>query len=195
MLAKRSLAIEEANMNAYSMPTFETSDPTVRTMLEGPKSHLGFVPNLLLGLSNSPPTLGAYLDLGKHFAKVGLSAAEMQTVLTVASVENGCGYCVAAHSTFAAKAKMDPEVLIALRRGAHSRDEKLNALAAFVRSLVRSKGHVAEADFALFLSAGYTREQSIGVLIGIAMKTIANFGNHLMEMPLDVQFAAQRWDT
>jgi hypothetical protein len=44
------------------------------------------------------------------------------------------------------------------------------------------------------VAAGYPREQALGVLIGVAMKTIANFGNHLMRTPLDAQFAAQRWE-
>jgi alkylhydroperoxidase family enzyme len=59
---------------------------------------------------------------------------------------------------------------------------------------MRSKGHVSDVDFARFLAAGYTREQGIGVLIGLAMKTIANLGNHLMNTPLDAQFSAQRWE-
>jgi uncharacterized peroxidase-related enzyme len=181
-------------MSAYEFPTAETAAAEVRPLLDGPKSHLGFVPNLLLGLSNATPALHAYLDLGKHFSRIGLSPAEMQTVLTVASVENRCAYCVAAHSTFATNAKMDPAVLKALRRSEDSSDAKLNALAGFARSLIRSKGKVSESDLARFLSAGYTREQGIGMLIGLAMKTIANLGNHLMNTPLDAQFSAQRWD-
>ena len=38
----------------------------------------------------SPATLASYVDLSKHFAKVGLTGIEMQTVLVVASLENAC---------------------------------------------------------------------------------------------------------
>jgi len=182
-------------MSAYAFPTPDAAPAEIRGALEGPKAHLGFVPNLLLGLSNSQPALLAYLDLGKQFSKVGLSPAEMQTVLTVASVENGCSYCVAAHSTFATNAKIDPQALQAIRCGENTNDPKLKALADLVRSLIRTKGKVSEKDLSNFLAAGYTREQGIGVLIGIAMKTIANLGNHLMETPLDEQFSAQRWSS
>ena len=150
--------------------------------------------NLLAGLSNSPETLASYLDLAKHFSKVGLTGIEMQTVLVVASVENACAYCVAAHSTFATNMKINPAVLTALRKGAEPPDAKLAALATFVRALIRSKGHVTEAEIDRFTSAGYTREQGLGVLIGIAMKTIGNLANHFMKTPLDEQFAAQRWE-
>lgn len=181
-------------MTAFDFPTLETAAPDARPLLEGPAKHLGFVPNLLLGLSNAPAALAAYADLGKHFAKIGLSGVEMQTVLVVASVENACAYCVAAHSTFATNVKIDPQVLKALREGRETSDAKLNELAAFVRALIRTKGHVSTADLDRFISAGYTREQALGVLIGLAMKTIANLGNHLMTTPLDPQFAAQRWE-
>ena len=77
-------------MTAFDFPTLETAAPEARPLLEGPSKHLGFVPNVLLGLSSSPATLAAYLDLGKHFSKIGLSGIEMQTVLVVASVENAC---------------------------------------------------------------------------------------------------------
>ena len=104
-------------MNAFTFPTVETALPDARPLLEGPPRQLGFLPNLLAGLSNSPETLASYLDLAKHFSKVGLTGIEMQTVLVVASVENACAYCVAAHSTFATSMKIDPAVLTALRHG------------------------------------------------------------------------------
>jgi alkylhydroperoxidase family enzyme len=72
-----------------------------RPFLEGPQKQLGFLPNLLSGLSNSPATLASYAELSKNFSKVGLTGIEMQTVLVVTSVENSCAYCVAAHSTLA----------------------------------------------------------------------------------------------
>jgi AhpD family alkylhydroperoxidase len=184
---------QEDAMNAITFPSVETASAECLSLVEGPRQHLGFVPNLLLGLGDAPPVLAAYLDLSRQFGKVGLSGVEMQVVLLVASVENACGYCVAAHSTFAASQKIDPAALAAVRQGSEGPDERLNALARFVRMLIRTKGHVARADLARFLAAGYTPEQALGVLIGIAMKTIANLGNHFMHTPVDPQFAAQRW--
>jgi len=181
-------------MDTVPFPTIDNASADVRPFLEGPQKQLGFVPNLLSGLSNSPATLASCVDLSKHFAKVGLTGIEMQAVLLVTSVENACAYCVAAHSTFATNMKIDPAVLKALRQGTETPDAKLNALATFVRTLIRTKGHVPEADLNRFIAAGYTREQGLGVLIGVAMKTIGNFANHFMKTPLDQQFAAQRWE-
>lgn len=180
-------------MSHFPFPDADAAPAESRPLLEGPQKALGFVPNLLRGLSNSPPTLASYVDLSRHFAKVGLTGVEMQVVLIAASVENDCAYCVAAHSTFAANLKLDPAALQALRAGAPLPDAKLDALATFVRTLVRTKGRVGDDDVNRFVAAGYTREQGLGVLIGVAMKTIANFANHYMRTPLDPQFAAQAW--
>ncbi|MEO7036190.1 MAG: carboxymuconolactone decarboxylase family protein [Polyangiaceae bacterium] len=181
-------------MNAFTFPNVDHALPDARPLLEGPHKQLGFLPNLLAGLSNSPATLASYAELSKHFAKVGLTGVEMQTVLIVTSVENACAYCVAAHSTFATKMQIDPLVLKALRQRTDPPDAKLSALSTFVRTLIRGRGHVSEANLATFVAAGYTPEQGIGVLIGVAMKTIANLGNHFMKTPLDEQFMAQCWD-
>ncbi len=181
-------------MSTFTFPTVDSAPADARPFLEGPQKALGFVPKLLLGLSNSPATLASYVELSKHFAKVDLTGIEMQTVLVVASVENACAYCVAAHSTFATNLKIDAASLKALREGTTLSDAKLDALATFTRALIRSRGRVTAMDMDRFLTAGYTREQGLGVLIGVAMKTIGNFANHYMNTPLDPQFAAQRWE-
>jgi AhpD family alkylhydroperoxidase len=181
-------------VNAFTFPALDDAPAEARPFLEGPLKHLGFVPNLLLGLSNSPATLASYVELSKNFGKVGLTGPEMQTVLVVASVENACAYCVAAHSTFATNLKIDRASLHALRTSATVPDAKLDALAAFTRAMIRSRGHVSEADVERFVAAGYTRDQGLGVLIGLAMKTIGNFANHFMKTSLDPQFAAPRWE-
>jgi len=181
-------------MSPFLFPSIEGAHPDARPALEGPQKHLGFLPNLLKGLSNSPATLNSYSELGKNFAKVGLTGVEMQTVLIVTSVENACAYCVAAHSTFATNQKIDSAVLKALREGTETPDEKLSALATFVRALVRTKGKVPDAERERFFAAGYTREQALGVLNGVAMKSLANLANHFMNTPLDEQFVAQRWE-
>ncbi|MFO1151074.1 MAG: carboxymuconolactone decarboxylase family protein [Alsobacter sp.] len=180
-------------MNAITFPSIETASAECLSLVEGPRQHLGFVPNLLLGLGEAPAVLAAYIDLSRHFAKVGLSGVETQVVLLVASIENACGYCIAAHSTFATNMKIDPAALAALRQCVETPDEKLNALANYVRMLIRTKGNVPRRDLERFVAAGYTRQQALGVLVGVAMKTIANLGNHVMQTPLDAQFAAQGW--
>ncbi|HNK17026.1 MAG TPA: hypothetical protein PLG92_01500 [Piscinibacter sp.] len=89
-------------MNAIAFPTLDDVSSEARPRLEGPLKHLGFVPNLLVGLSTSPAKLASHVELSRHFAKLDLTGIEMQVVLIVARLENACASCVAAHSTFSA---------------------------------------------------------------------------------------------
>jgi hypothetical protein len=46
---------------------------------------------------------------------------------------------------------------------------------------------------AIFLAAGYDKRQALEVLVGVTMKTLSNYANHLTDTPLNEQFAAEAW--
>jgi alkylhydroperoxidase family enzyme len=43
------------------------------------------------------------------------------------------------------------------------------------------------------LAAGYDKRQALEVLVGVTMKTLSNYANHLTDTPLNEQFAAEAW--
>ena len=45
-----------------------------------------------------------------------------------------------------------------------------------------------------FLAAGYTQQSVLEVVLGVGMKTLSNYTNHLAETPLDDAFAPARWE-
>lgn len=71
------------------------------------------MPNLYAGLANAPAALEAYIALSGFFDKTSLSAIERQLVLLATSVDNGCEFCVAAHSMIAKKMVGVPESVVA----------------------------------------------------------------------------------
>jgi alkylhydroperoxidase family enzyme len=73
------------------------------------------------------------------------------------------------------------------------RDKKLEALRQFVQTVVKNRGHANEAEINAFLDAGYSRVQILDVLVGVGMKTLSNYTNHITEIPLDTVFQAQAW--
>ncbi|MDT8303705.1 MAG: carboxymuconolactone decarboxylase family protein [Sedimentisphaerales bacterium] len=101
--------------NALPVNTIETAPEEAKTTLQSVQKMLGFVPNLYGMLSNNPVTLDAYLYLSKALEKSGLNALEQQVVLLTVSIENGCEYCVAAHSAIAGMMKLPESVVQALR--------------------------------------------------------------------------------
>jgi alkylhydroperoxidase family enzyme len=55
------------------------------------------------------------------------------------------------------------------------------------------RGWVEETDIERFIAAGFTRAQVLEVILGVAMKTISNYSNHIAETPLDEAFAGAAW--
>lgn len=182
-------------MNQFTIHKIETAPVTAQKLLEGSQQKYGFVPNLHGGLAESPAALQAYLDLTRLFGTTSLTPAEQQIVLIAASVENHCAYCVAAHSMIARQmVKIDSAVVDALRQGQPLPDSKLEALAVFTRAVVKQRGMVSGKPLDEFITAGYNRTQVLDVILGVAMKTLSNYTNHLIDTPLDKQFQSEAWD-
>jgi alkylhydroperoxidase family enzyme len=100
---------------------------------------------------------------------------------------------VAAHSTIAAMSDVPDEVVSAIREDRPIGDEKLETLRCFVHAVVKSRGWPDDADVQAFLDAGYGRQQVLEVVLGIAMKTMSNYTNHIAGIPLDEAFEAAKW--
>lgn len=178
---------------------FETHTP--QTAPEASKATLAevekaykFIPNLYGTLAESPLAANAYLQLsGLIQSKSSLTPPEQQVVMLAVSFENGCDYCMAAHSAVAAMAQTPPATIQALRDGKPPADAKTAALVAFARAVVQQRGWVTEDALTAFLIAGYTRAQVLDIIVITALKTISNYTNHLAKTPLDAAFASQKW--
>jgi hypothetical protein len=95
----------------------------------------------------------------------------------------GCEYCTMGHTYLSRAAGMDEATVAALRAGEAPADPRLAVLFAFTRTVVESRGHAGDDAVALFLTAGYTKENLLEVVTAIATKTISNYANHLTATP------------
>ncbi len=182
-------------MNTFKLHTLASAPVAALPILEAAHKGLGFIPNLYAHLAEAPAALEAYKQLGALLEKSSLTPAEQQVVLISVSAENGCEYCVAAHSFLARNmVKVADNVIAALRDGQPLPDAKLQALATFARSVVRERGRVAHSrELDEFFAAGYTPQQALEVVLGVSMKTLSNYANHLTDTPLDATFANEAW--
>jgi len=170
----------------------ENAPEAVAATLADVRARYGFLPNLYRYLAHSPGVLKGYLALSELLAAGTLSATERNVVLLAVSRENECHYCVAVHSTVADMQHDDTAVTDAIRNGTPIGDPRLDALRRLAQALVRDHGH-ADAEVADFLAAGFEPEQVLEVVLGIAMKTLSNTTNHLVQTPLDPVFAKRAW--
>lgn len=162
--------------------------------LEMAEEAFGFAPNLIGVLAEAPVAAKAYLQLGQLLGESSFDPVEQQVVLLTVSFENGCEYCMGAHSAVAKMNEADDAVIEALREGKALPDERLEALHRFTRAVVRERGWVGDDDLQSFLDAGFEKAQVLEVLVGVAMKTLSNYTNHIAETPLDEQFEDFRWE-
>lgn len=181
-------------MTRFAVHTTASAPDASRASLAGVQKALGFVPNLFGLLAESPAALQGYLALSAALDRGTLTPAERELLNIVVSTENGCDYCVAAHSTLAGVQEIAPELVEAVRSGRTVADRRLNALITLTRALVRGRGFRAEVPLAAFFEAGYTRAQLLEVAGRIGLKTFANVVNNAAGTPLDQAFEPQRWD-
>jgi len=177
----------------YPVHTIEDAPEAARATLATSRKAFGFVPNLIGVMAAAPALVEAYLTLGGLFARTSFSPSEQQVVLLAVSYVNGCEYCVAAHTAIAGMQKVPDDVVDALRTGNDIADDRLQALRAFTASVVEGRGWPARAAEEAFFAAGYTRAQALEVVLGVGMKTLSNYTNHLADTPLDEAFQPAKW--
>ena len=179
----------------FEFHSIESAPETVKTDLEAAQKAYGTVPNLYRGFATNPATLKIYLAFNEHLQQHGtLSPVEQQVVYLTASAENGCTYCVGAHSVLADMSKMPAATVEELRNQTEISDARLNALRNFTLSVMQHRGWVPEADLDALVGAGYSESHVLEVLTIIAQKTISNYFNHIAQTPLDEMFAGRAWE-
>jgi len=181
-------------MTQFTQYTIENAPENAVPILESANNALGFVPNLYANLAESPVVLETYIQLGEFFSKSSLSATEQQVVSLAASVTNQCTFCVAAHSVIAKNmVKVDADIVDAVRESRPINDSKLEALATFTRAVVTERGFVRGKELDNFIAAGFNQQQALDVVLGVTMKTLSNYANHLTNTQINEQFASEAW--
>jgi AhpD family alkylhydroperoxidase len=170
-----------------------TAPAASRKMLEGARSRLGFVSTLAGVMAESPELLEAYNAAFASFMRTSLPTLAKHTVLITASVVNACSYCVAAHSTMAHRARMHEVDLEALRDDRPMDDPGLEAVRLLTRAIVDNRGWLDDTRIDSFLESGYTRRHVLDVVLGVGVKTLSNYTNHVADTPLDPAWAAHAW--
>jgi uncharacterized peroxidase-related enzyme len=178
---------------SYPVHTIETAPESARDTLFAARKAYGFIPNLLAVMAEAPALAKGYTTLSRIFDESSFSPAERQVVLLTVSYENECTYCVAAHSVIAGMQKVPADVVQAIRSNRPIADNRLEALRRYTSAIVTKRGWPTEADTAMFEAAGYARQQALEVVLGVGLKTLSNYMNHVAHPPLDQAFARAEW--
>ncbi|OOR84269.1 carboxymuconolactone decarboxylase family protein [Moraxella canis] len=178
-------------MARLTVNTVDSAPEKAKERIEMVQKANGFVPNLIGVLANSPQALEMYQEVGKMNSRNSLTAEEIEVVQITAAAHNGCDFCVAGHTKIGTKLKMPETVLTALRgRTAIDDNEKYQALAQFTMQLIDNRGKVSDDELAAVKAAGYTDQNILDVVMGVALATLCNYANNVAQNDINPELQA-----
>ena len=173
----------------------DAAEGSAKIVLDKALEQVGFIPNMYSNMVNSPGLLDTYLHGYKIFREEGgFTPTQQEVVFLVISLDNGCEYCMTAHSMLADKMSGVPaDVLAAVRKGETIPDKGLDALAQFTKTMVQKRGWLSQEDIDSFVNAGFTERHALEIILAISVKTLSNYSNHLFQTEVDDMFADYKW--
>lgn len=156
-------------------------------LFERSKRENKMIPNMFKVMGHHPALLEAYMNGYSSFrTKSDFTPAEQEVVLLTISAENNCNYCIEGHSMAAdIMSKVPVEVTEAIRNNTDIPHEKLRQLSIFTSIMINKRGNPSPEDVNSFLQAGYTEYHILSIILGISIKTISNYTNHIFDTELD----------
>jgi len=187
--------MEKMNVPKLNLENITISEKS-KSMLEASQKAMGFVPNMYKYMAANTANLDAYSYAYDSFRRhSGFSPVEQEVILLSVSYVNNCEYCMAAHSFVGDKmSKVPIEITDAIRAGKTLPDDRLNALSQFTKQMVEKRAWVSRENVEAFFSQGYNPSHVLGVVSGIAVKTLSNYSNHLTQPDLDQIFESRKWN-
>ncbi|MEZ7498521.1 carboxymuconolactone decarboxylase family protein [Flavobacterium sp. Arc3] len=168
-------------MKQFIKHTIESAPEESKESLQNAEKKYGMLPNLFRYMAGAPAALEGYTSLFNTFAKTSFTTGEQHLILLAVSVVNDCAYCTAAH-TRAAKANGIPSLLLnAVRKQQTLPDARLNELITLAQKITVTRGNVEAKDLEAFYNAGFSPENVMEIIVGVSLKTMSNYINHITE--------------
>jgi uncharacterized peroxidase-related enzyme len=153
-------------------------------LLQGVESKLGFAPNIMRTMANSPAVLQGYLDFSQALSKGNLSAKLREQVALAVSEVNNCQYCLAAHSAIGRSVGLSDEAIRDSRK-AESTDPKEATVLAFARKIVEDRGWVSDEDLTKLRKLGFSQGDIVELIANISLTLFTNYFNYVAETEVD----------
>ena len=171
------------------MPRIPAINPEQATgqaqrLLQGVENKLGFSPNIMRTMANSPAVLQGYLEFSNALSKGNLSPKFREQVALAVSEINDCQYCLAAHSAIGRSVGLSEEAIGDSRRG-ESPDTKEATALAFTRNVVENRGWVSDEDVAKLRKVGFSQGDIVELMANISLTLFTNYFNHVAQTEVD----------
>jgi len=148
------------------------------------KGKLGLVPNMTRAMANAPAVLDGYLQFSGALGHGALPAKTREQIALAVGQENGCEYCLAAHSAIGKMVGLTADQIRDSRHGT-AVDPKSDALIRFARTVVATKGRVSSGDLQAVRDAGFDDGAIAEVVANVALNVFTNYFNHVADTDID----------
>ncbi|MEZ0092674.1 carboxymuconolactone decarboxylase family protein [Streptacidiphilus sp. EB129] len=160
-----------------------TEDPG--GLLDRTSAQLGRVPNLYAALANGPAALAGYLAMQDELSRGTLGPRLREQLALLVAQENGCDYCVSAHTLRAGRMGLSEKELLRTREGADDTDSHADAVLSLAHEIMHTRGRVDDDTLARARAAQVTDAELAEIVAHIALNTLSNYFNHLARPELD----------
>lgn len=160
-------------MARINLVTAESANPEQKALYDAIQEKLGMVPNFLKAFANSTTALKAFLGLHIIANEGSLDSQTRERIALALAQQNGCEYCLSAHTAIGRKAGLDGAE-IEVNRSGSSQDEKAAVAVRFARSLVTHMGEVTTDELQEMRNSGYSDSDIVEVITHVGMNILTN---------------------
>jgi uncharacterized peroxidase-related enzyme len=169
----RITTIEQTNANTEQ-----------KALLDAIEGQLGMVPNFLKVFANSPAALRAFLGLHGIANEGVLNAQTRERIALALAQQNGCEYCLSAHTAIGRKAGLSGSEIDANRAGT-SEDARAAVAVKLARSLAEHNGEIATAELVEARGAGYSEAEIVEIITHVGMNVLTNILGKASRVEID----------
>ena len=157
-----------------------------RDALKELSERFGGTLNTFGAMAESPALLNAYTGMERALRDhSGLGEKTRQAIhLRISRIED-CDYCRAAYRAACDEAGWTDEEIAGIATGDAGFDEQLDALLAFVDTLVQGRGRIDDATWQATKDAGWTNRELLDAYAEVPRTILTNWFNHMMDTPVD----------
>jgi AhpD family alkylhydroperoxidase len=134
-------------------------------------------------MANNPAVLKGWIELSGALAKTLPRKLGEQIAIAIAE-QNGCAYCLSAHTAVAGRLGIDAREIDDNRSGG-SDDERVAAALGFALAVNANRGGVSDTDLAEVRAAGYDDADIAAIVAHVALNVLTNYLNRVAQPVID----------
>jgi uncharacterized peroxidase-related enzyme len=161
-----------------------SANPEQKALFDAIRGQLGMVPNFLKVFANSPAALRAFLGLHGIASEGALDAPTRERIALALAQQNGCEYCVSAHTAIGRKAGLSGSEITANRAGT-SEDARAAVAVKLARSLAAHSGEVTTAELVEARDAGYSDAEIVEIITHVGLNLLTNILGKASRVEID----------